>query len=88
MNILFIEYPCAYFQRQCELVKSGHKVWTVNSSNPEYDKSFGIESLEYNHWITWTEDNCQPLIDKIVELEIDTVINGIPWVWWLRDKRQ
>jgi len=85
MNILFIEYPHAHFQQQRKLVESGHTVYT-NWHDCDYYKKFNINTIEFSHWETWTEDNCQEVIDKINELNITTVIVGLPTLYWLRNK--
>tara|TARA_S200002703_G_scaffold44458_1_gene38881 strand:- start:4965 stop:6143 length:1179 start_codon:yes stop_codon:yes gene_type:complete len=86
MNILFIEYPHAHFQKQRKLVEAGHTVYT-NWQDCEYYKKFNINTINFtNHWSQWTEDNCQEVIDKINELNITTVIVGLPTLYWLRDK--
>ena len=86
MNILFVEYPHAFFSQQRELIKAGHKVWSTWHTVTSYNESFGVQIMDFGFWDSWTTENCQPLIDMITEAEIDTVVCGIPWVYWLRDK--
>jgi hypothetical protein len=83
MNILFIEYPHAHFQQQRKLVESGHTVYT-NWQDCDYYKKFNINTIKFTSH--WTPDNCQEVIDKINELNITTVIVGLPNLYWLRDK--
>lgn len=84
MNILFIEYAHAHFYQQRKLVADGHNVYTT-WDDWAYNRQFGIQHADCGYWIEWTPENYKSLTDQITKLQIDVVINGVPWVSWVRD---
>ena len=94
MNILFIEMEHQNLQFMKKLVEDGHTVYTQQHQNPNYLKSFGINSItDLPYFHLWTPEeieyqtynlntapkNTSEIFPKVLEkYKIDLVINTFP----------
>ena len=88
MNILFIGYRHQYFHQAKLLADASHNVYIATGAPTldEYSLSIGAVGVIKTQLPAedWTVENCTWITDAITAHSITHVINGIPWVHWVR----